>query len=129
MAAAKKPIKLLIIDDDQDIVEILCLRFQKESSFAVETALDGAEGLHKAKSFKPDIVLLDVVMPRTDGWEVCRQLRSDPVTARAAIVAMTAQDGAADQARAREAQVNHVLIKPLDLGELVTTLRNAVPRR
>lgn len=75
MAAATKPIKLLIIDDDQDIVEILCLCFKKDGSFAVETALDGAEGLAKAKSFKPDVVLLDVVMPRTDGWEVCRRLR------------------------------------------------------
>ncbi len=129
MVASTRPIKLLIIDDDQDIVEILLLRFRKEGAFAVETALDGTDGLAKARVFEPDVVLLDVVMPRTDGWEVCRRLRSDPATAHIPIVAMTAQDGAADHARAREAQVCRVLTKPFDLGALVDTLRKAVPDR
>ena len=124
-AAPKRPVRLLIIDDDADIVEILCLRFKRDAAFEVESARDAALGLEKARTFQPHVVLLDVVMPRTDGWELCRRLRSDPSTAKIAVVAMTAQDGAADRARAQSAQVHAVLTKPLDLAGLVQTVLSA----
>ncbi|MBI3552156.1 MAG: response regulator [Elusimicrobia bacterium] len=126
--ASPRPIKVLIIDDEPDIVEALCLRFSKAGSFCVETAFSGPSGLAKVKTFKPDVVLLDLVMPETDGWEVCKLLRADPATENLPVVMMTAQDGAATKERAREARIHRVLVKPLDLGALVETLRNALPR-
>ena len=128
MAESERPVRLLIIDDDADIVEILCLRFRRDGAFQVEAARDGEAGLEKARTFRPDVVLLDVVMPRTDGWEVCRRLRQDPATAKTSVVAMTAQDGAADRARARGARVHSVLTKPFDLGSLLKTVLAAAAR-
>ena len=126
-ATASRPVKVLIIDDEPDIVEALCLRFKREASFTVETALSGADGLKKVKSFRPDVILLDLGMPVTDGWEVCRRLRADPETLNIPVVMMTAQDGAEEDAKARNAGIHRVLVKPLDLGKLVDSLRNALP--
>lgn len=124
-AEPTRPVRLLIIDDDADIVEVLCMRFQRDPAFEVETALSGADGVKKAKVFQPDVVLLDVVMPRTDGWAVCRMLRSDPATAGARVIAMTAQAGAAAPEVARAAGAHRVLTKPLDLATLTETIASA----
>jgi len=126
-ATASRPVKVLIIDDEPDIVEALCMRFKREHAFTVETALSGPDGLEKVKSFRPDVILLDLVMPVLDGWEVCRRLRVDTLTENIPVVMMTAQDGATADAKERDAGIHRVLVKPLDLGKLVDSLRNALP--
>lgn len=130
-AAARAPrqIKVLIIDDERDLVEMLSLRFASTGAFRVETAFDGDDGLEKVKAFRPDVVLLDLVMPKVDGWEVCRRLRADPSTANLPVVMMTGKSGIAPMSGPHPAGVHRVLLKPFDLADIVKTLLNAVPRR
>lgn len=101
------------------------MRFRRDPLFEIEAALSAKEGLEKARSFRPDVVLVDVVMPSTDGWEFCRRLKADPAGKNARIVAMTAQAGAADAGRVREAGVHSVLTKPFDLAGLAGALAAA----
>jgi len=74
MAETRK--KVLLIDDEGELLEVLTLRLEA-CDFIVATAQDGPTGLKQAKSFQPDIILLDIMMPKMDGWEVCRRLRAD----------------------------------------------------
>ena len=77
MERSKNP-KILIIDDDPFIADMYVIKF-KEERFTIETAHDGKEGLRKIKEYQPDVVLLDVVMPVMDGFQVLEELKKDPV--------------------------------------------------
>ena len=125
--AGVRPIRVLIIDDEPDLVATLSMRFASLGAFAVETALDGQAGLRKAKDFRPDVVLLDLVMPNLDGWEVCRRLRADPQTLNIPVVMMTAHPAAETEAMADTAGIHRVLIKPFDIHKLVEILLEALP--
>ncbi len=127
MTAAARTIRVLVIDDEPDIVEALRWCFKRDAVFTVETALCCEEALARAKSFSPDVILLDLVMPATDGWEVLRRLRQVPETESVPVVMMTAQDGAAEEEKVRGAGVHKVLVKPLDIADLLETVRSAVP--
>lgn len=113
--------RLLIVDDEVDLVEMLSLRLQAQGRWDIEAAYDGDEGLEKARADHPDIVLLDTVMPKVDGWEVCRQLRSDPGTRDAKIIVMTAA-GTGAEAAAREAGADLLVRKPYEFSELLGAL-------
>lgn len=80
--------KILIIDDDPFILEMYVLKF-KEEGFKIETAKDGKEGLKKIKEYEPDVVLLDIVMPIMDGFDVIRSLKRENVQTKAKIVLLT----------------------------------------
>ncbi len=122
-----RQIRVLIIDDEPDLVATLSMRFAALGAFAVETALDGEAGLGKVKDFRPDVVLLDQVMPAVDGWEVCRRLRADPATLHLPVVMMTAHPAAETEAMAAAAGIHRVLFKPFDIHKLVETLLDALP--
>lgn len=113
--------RLLIVDDEADLVEMLSLRLQAQDRWDIDTAYDGDEGLTKAHSGHPDIVLLDTVMPKVDGWEVCRQLRADPETRDAKIIVMTAAGPGAAKT-AQEAGADRLLSKPYEFSELLGAL-------
>ena len=85
--AASKTI--LVVDDDPEIVTMLSLRLGKRG-YRVLTAVDGVEAIAKAKHDKPDLVILDVMMPGKNGWEVARAIRQDPVTEKIKVVMLTA---------------------------------------
>jgi two-component system phosphate regulon response regulator PhoB len=84
-----KPASLLVVDDDPDIVTMLATRLGKRG-YQVTTAADGTRALELAKRERPDLVLLDVMMPGKSGWEVARALKQDPVTQDVKIVMLTA---------------------------------------
>jgi DNA-binding response OmpR family regulator len=131
-AAARTPfkqIRLLIVDDEPDLVETLALRFRASGTFAVETASDGEKGLAKAAEFQPDVILLDLVMPNADGWEVCRRLRENPRTESLPVVMMTAHSTVETEDRAREAGVKRLFFKPFDYGELLKSLLEGTAER
>lgn len=113
--------RLLIVDDEVDLVEMLALRFEASGAFEVDKAFDGDDGMAHAKAFKPDIVLLDSVMPKMDGWQLCRTLRADPDTNKAKIVIMTA--GNRSEASAKEAGADSLVLKPYDYADLLGVLR------
>ena len=87
--------KILCVDDDRPTVTIISGVLRKEE-YEVEVALDGHEALKKAHDFKPDLILLDIMMPGMDGYEVCRHLRDDAETAKIGVIMLTAKGGVDD---------------------------------
>ena len=86
---------ILCVDDDRPTVTIISGVLKKED-YDVDTALSGVEGLQKAHDLKPDLILLDIMMPGMDGYEVSRRLRDDPETAKIAVIMLTAKGGVDD---------------------------------
>jgi two-component system chemotaxis response regulator CheY len=113
---------ILIVDDDQRIRNLIATTLCDVSGYRLEEAGDGAEAVESAAAVQPEIVFMDLDMPRLDGIGACRRLRADPATADATIVILTADEGAAAEACAHEAGADLFLTKPfspLDLLRLV----------
>ncbi len=83
-----RPARILVVDDNHSVVKLLELLLQREG-YIVLTAFDGMDGLQKAGQEKPDLIILDVVMPGIEGYEVCRHLQADPNTANIPIIFLT----------------------------------------
>ncbi len=84
--------RILCVDDDRPTVTIISAILKKEG-YEVEIALNGNEGLKKAREMKPDLLILDIMMPGTDGYEVARRLKADPATSRIGVLMLTAKGG------------------------------------
>ena len=119
--------KILVVDDDANICELLRLYLTKEG-YQVTVANDGEEGLEKFNAVKPDMVLLDVMMPRMDGYEATRRIRAlpDPRKAGIPIFAMTANAFEEDKQNALNAGMNGHIAKPLDIPHLLKVLEEAL---
>ncbi len=116
--------KLLIVDDDVNICDMLKLYFENEN-YKVKTANDGIEGLKTFKLYEPDLVLLDIMMPKKDGWQVCREIReisSKPV------IMITAKGEVFDKVLGLELGADDFIVKPFDMKELSARIK-AVLRR
>ena len=83
------PKKILVVDDDAELVELLCFNLKK-AGYAIGTALNGVDALKKARSIRPDLILLDLMLPELDGFAVCEILRRDAATASIPIIMLTA---------------------------------------
>jgi DNA-binding response OmpR family regulator len=112
------PRKVLIVDDEQDIVLMLKKQFET-SGFAVETAGDGQEGLAKAKKGAPDIVILDEMMPRMDGYTVAGLLKSDARFKKIPIIMFSARAEESDANLSHEVGIDLYLTKLVDFTELL----------
>ncbi|MBN1138986.1 MAG: response regulator [Anaerolineae bacterium] len=120
--------KALVIDDEAPLTALIG-RFLESAGFSVESAACGVEGLQKAAATRPDLVVLDIMMPDMDGYEVCRRLRADPRTARAAIVALTARTQPIDKQMALRAGADMHLVKPFSGKALVETVQGLLAAR
>ena len=109
-------------DDDADIVRFVEINLRLEG-FQVLTARDGQEALTKALDLQPDLVLLDVLMPRIDGYTVCARLRADRRGASIPVILLTANFITADQEVARRAGADDFVVKPFDPCELMARVR------
>ena len=109
-------------DDDADIVRFVEVNLRLEG-FQVVTARDGQEALTKALELRPDVVLLDVLMPRIDGYTVCSRLRADDRGAGIPVILLTANFITADQEVAREAGADDFVVKPFDPCELMARVK------
>src|SRR5829696_711790 len=118
---------VLLIDDEKDILEMVRYNLEKEH-LDVITASDGPSGLEIGLKHKPDLVLLDLMMPGMSGIEVCRQLRSDPRTKRVPIIMLTAKAGESDKVVGLELGADDYITKPFSVRELLARVR-AVLRR
>ncbi len=103
--------KILIIDDDVDTTRLVCLMFQN-LGYQTVAANDGRQGLVKTSQEAPDLVLLDIMMPDMDGYEVARRLRSNPETTRIPILMFTAKSQAEDRIIGHDAGADDYLTKP-----------------
>ena len=118
---------LLIVDDDRDLAQVLAEFFSQQGGrFLVETATDGYEALIKAGALRPAVVVLDVVMPRLDGIEVCRRLAGTPETGGIKIVGLTGHITAVPALLAAGAHA--CLVKPVELAELARTVDRLLTR-
>jgi DNA-binding response OmpR family regulator len=118
---------VLVVDDDFDIARYVELNLSLEG-FTVHVAHDGNEAVAKAQSIRPDAVLLDVMMPGLDGYEVCRRLRSNTRTSHCAIIMLTAKSLSADTVLGLTAGADDYIAKPFDPPELVARVRAALRR-
>jgi two-component system, OmpR family, response regulator MprA len=117
--------RILVIDDDEAITTALRRALSFEG-YAVETAPNGEEGLARARDANPDLVILDVLMPGLDGFEVCRRLRSADDTP---ILMLTARDEVADRVRGLDVGADDYLVKPFAADELLARVRALLRRR
>ena len=116
--------KLLIVDDDPNICEMLRLYLENEG-YKVKTASDGADGVNYFKIYEPDLVLLDVMMPKKDGWQVCREIRE---ISPKPVIMITAKGDVFDKVLGLELGADDFIVKPFDMKELSARIK-AVLRR
>lgn len=107
-----EPVKILVVDDEPDILEFLRYNLVKEG-YEVITANNGEEGIRKAEEEKPNLIILDIMMPRMDGVEVCRQLRNKPEFDRTVITFLTAREEDYSQIAALEVGGDDYITKPI----------------
>ncbi len=119
--------KILVVDDEEHIRQLVSMYLVKEG-FTVETAADGRTALSRVNAVKPDLVVLDLMLPILDGWEVCRELRRSPRTEGLPIIMLTARDDLIDRILGLELGADDYLTKPFNPRELVARVR-AVLRR
>ena len=116
--------KVLIVDDDENISELISLYLEKEQ-FDTETAADGEEALKIAKVYDPDLILLDIMLPGMDGYEVCQQIRKEKDTP---IIFLSAKGETFDKVLGLKMGADDYIVKPFDSNELVARV-SAVLRR
>ena len=116
--------KLLIVDDDINICDMLKLYFENEG-YKVKTANDGISGLANFKMYDPDLVLLDIMMPKKDGWQVCREIRE---ISPKPVIMITAKGEVFDKVLGLELGADDFIVKPFDMKELSARIK-AVLRR
>jgi CheY-like chemotaxis protein len=109
---------ILVVDDDPVIQKLLEVNFTIEG-YAVEVAGDGAEAVEKARALSPDLIVLDVMMPKMNGLEAAKVLKGDPATASIPIIMLSAKAQDIDQEAGRDAGVNVYMTKPFDPLELL----------
>ena len=116
--------KILIVDDDLHIAELISLYMMKDG-YETEEVYDGREAIRKAESFQPDLILLDMMLPGMDGYQVCTQIRK---TSRVPIIMLTAKGETFDKVLGLELGADDYIVKPFDPKELVARVK-AVLRR
>ena len=121
------PGTVLVVDDDPDIARFIEVNLRTHG-FEVHMASDGVEALERANELRPDLVLVDVMMPRMDGFQVVDQLRSDPRTANTSIIMLTAKALTADKVLGITAGADDYIIKPFDPIELVARVQGTLRR-
>jgi CheY-like chemotaxis protein len=120
--------RILLVEDHEELWDFLSRRLRRRG-FEVELAHDGQEGLNKARSLAPDVILLDMNLPVMDGWTVARTLRGDAGTARIPIIALTAHAMSGDRGRVLEAGCDDYHPKPVDFSRLVEQIDTALLKR
>jgi two-component system alkaline phosphatase synthesis response regulator PhoP len=119
--------QILVVDDEQDLVWSLRHSLTNEG-YEVFTAYSGEQALDIIGKHRPDIVILDVVMPGLSGWEVCRQLRQDPTLASVPVLFLTVRRDVPDRIKGLEEGADDYLVKPFDLGELKARVKALLRR-
>ena len=115
--------KILIADDNIANVELLDA-YLAGFDYEIETAADGAEALEKVESFSPDLILLDIMMPKLSGFEVCKAVKDDPATRGIMVLMVTALSELGDIERAVSAGCDDYLSKPVNIYELIKRVEN-----
>ena len=116
--------KVLIVDDNPQNLELLMAYMEEVPNVTTTPAVNGIEALDQVARDKPDLILLDVMMPKMSGFEVCRRLKSDPETRDVQIVMVTALNEVGDHERAVDSGTDEFLTKPVNRIELITRVKS-----
>jgi two-component system OmpR family response regulator len=119
------PVRVLVVDDEASITDFIALGLRHEG-FMVRTAADGHAALRVVDDFKPQLVILDLMMPRMDGWELCRALSGER---NRGIIILSARDETNDRIEGLELGADDYLVKPFEFGELLARVRAVLRRR
>jgi DNA-binding response OmpR family regulator len=114
--------RVLVVDDDEVIRQLIAVNLQLEG-FDVSTAVDGQDCLDKVQEIAPDVITLDVMMPRLDGWETALRLRKIPETAHIKVILITARAQEDDISHGTNVGADAYLTKPFDPGEMIRVVR------
>ena len=119
--------KVLVVEDEETMLHNLADKLRAEG-FTVDTAIEGEEGLRKIRKGKPDLIILDIMLPGLDGLSICRMVRHDPSTSHIPIIMLTARGTEVDKIVGLESGADDYIVKPFGLGEFLARVR-AVMRR
>jgi DNA-binding response OmpR family regulator len=122
MTDERRPLRALVVDDTAAVRDLITVNLELEG-FEVACARDGQAALEMVRDVAPDVVTLDVVMPKVEGLDLVRRLRADPATSGIPIVVVSGRSSARDLQRGREAGVEAYLTKPFEPSELVEVVR------
>jgi two-component system cell cycle response regulator DivK len=114
--------RVLVVEDNSDNMTLIS-DVLHSLGYQVLAAKDGEEGIKSARSEKPDLILMDLSLPRVDGWTATRAIKNDPGLAETPIIALTAHAMVGDRERALEAGCNDYVSKPINMRDLTTKLR------
>ena len=120
--------KILLVEDRAEALELL-EAYLSDSPYELRMASNGEEALRISQDWHPDVALLDVMMPRMSGYEVCRRLRADPATRDVGVIMVTALDQASDVDRALEVGTDDFLTKPVHRAELIARIEALLETR
>lgn len=124
---ARAPL-VLLVDDSEDNREVYA-QYLALSGFRVEIAVDGVEAVEKAASVIPDVIVMDLAMPRLDGWEATRRIKAAPATSGIPVIALTGNADATSKRRTQEAGCSGFLTKPCLPDVLVSEIRRLLTAR
>jgi DNA-binding response OmpR family regulator len=119
--------KVLVVDDEEYIQHILNFSLGAEG-FEVVTGADGEEAIRLARSEKPDIIVLDIMMPNMDGYEACRQIKAHPDTCSIPVILLTAKGREVDRKLGAEAGADDYVVKPFSPGRLIERVEGFIKR-
>jgi two-component system phosphate regulon response regulator PhoB len=119
--------KILVVDDEPEAVELVEFNL-KQAGYAVSTATDGVEALKKARAQTPDMILLDVMLPEMDGFEICKTLRLEAATSKTPILMLTAKAAEIDRVLGLELGADDYLTKPFSPRELLLRIKKILAR-
>ena len=114
--------KILIVEDEEDILELLSVAFEDLGDYEIICARDGEEALRIAKTNNPCIILLDVALPKLNGYEVCRSVKSDPGMSHTKVLMLSGMAQASDRLEAQEAGADDYILKPFNPTVLVESV-------
>jgi two-component system, OmpR family, alkaline phosphatase synthesis response regulator PhoP len=124
------PSNVLVVDDNSQNLELLMAYMEGLDNIAVSGATDGEEAMLRVRSENPpDLILLDVMMPKMSGFEVCRQIKSNPRTRNIQVIMVTALNEVGDRERAADCGTDEFLTKPVNRAELITRVKNLLQLR
>ena len=115
--------KILIADDNQNIREALTYLLEDEG-YSLQVAKDGADTLQKVREWLPDVLLLDVMMPEINGYDVCRMIKNDPALQKTYIIMLTARGQASEQALGKKAGADEYIVKPFSPVDILSKIKN-----
>ncbi len=128
MVKKKQVNKILVVDDEKDIVDILKYNLLQQKEFEVLTAYNGRDAIKIAQEEKPDLILLDIMMPELNGFDVCKKLKTSPLTSDIPVIFLTAKENEIDEIIGLELGADDYIQKPLSPRKIIARVKSVLRR-